>query len=72
MFYVIYIYIIKNNGEETEEQINNPEDPTSSASEKDRDCLPSYEESFNYPNSEFQNNKNVDIDVDNHKNNKEE
>ena len=53
-------YIIlntKNNGEDPEEQINHPEDPerptvmsTNPTSETDRDSLPSYEESFNYPN----------------------
>ena len=65
-FYFIYTKL-KNNSEETEEQINNPEEPTGPTllttdptSETERDILPTYEESFNYPNSEFKNNKNVD------------
>ena len=56
-FYTIYYSSTKNNGtEDTEEQINDPEDPTgptelstNPTSETDRDSLPSYEESFNYP-----------------------
>ena len=80
-FYMTY-HIIQNYGEVTEEEINDPEDPpratplsTLPTSETDtRDSLPSYEESFNYPNSEFKNNKNVDnidktkIDDSNNKN----
>ena len=65
-FYVIYINIQnngENNGEVTEEEINDPDDSTRSTvasnprNETDRrdrrdrrDSLPSYEESFNYPN----------------------
>ena len=55
-FYIIYLNT-KNNGEDPQEQINHPEDPerptvmsTNPTSETDRDSLPSYEESFNYPN----------------------
>ena len=67
-FYMIYIKT-KNNVEDTEEGINDPEDSTrptllstnpTSETESIRDSLPSYEESFNFPNSEFKNNKNVD------------
>ena len=67
-FYFIYTKL-KNNSEENEEQINDPEEPTgptllttdpTSETETERDILPTYEESFNYPNSEFKNNKNVD------------
>merc|ERR1712183_608038 len=61
-FYMMYLIIKKN---ETVEENNDPEDPTAprvvssnpASSETDRgDSLPSYEESFNYPNSQFKNN----------------
>ena len=64
-FYIIVYFIDKNQVDETGEEINDPEVPTvlnipSSDTDRDRDILPSYEESFNFPNSEFKNNKNVD------------
>ena len=73
-FYMIYIKT-RNNGEDTGagEAMNNPEDPTRPAllsTNPTRDSLPSYEESFNFPNSQFKNNKNVDktkIDDSNNK-----
>ena len=77
-FYIIYL-IIKNNREDTEEQINDPEDPTRPTplstdptnSETDGgDILPSYEESFNYPNSDVDNIDKPKIDDSNSNNKK--
>jgi len=64
-FYIIEYGINKNQAGDTEEEINDPEVPTVlstpiSETDRDRDSLPSYQESFNFPNSELKNDKNVD------------